>query len=70
MSTERERLVARGAIRVGSEPRQQILSLPQRPRHLVKGDLDLHESPYAAAFAAILAVANAVCDESAKRRRP
>lgn len=63
MSTERNRLVKSG------EPRRQTPSLPQRPRHLVKEDLDLHQSPCAAEFAAILAVANAACDDAAKRQR-
>ncbi len=65
----RDRLIARGTIRVGGEPRRQTSSLPQRPLHLVKGDLDLHQSPYATAFAAILAAANAECDEAARGRQ-
>lgn len=70
MSTERERLIARGAIRAGGEPRRQTSSLPQRPRIVVREDLDLHQSPYAAEFAVILAAANAGCDAVASRRRP
>jgi len=69
MSTERERLIARSVIRGGGEPRRQTSPLPQRPRIVVREDLDLHQSPYAADFTAILAAANAECDAAASRRR-